>query len=382
MKIKYIIDDIDDLISKALQDYLYLLVKDDNWQEDLYLIAKDAVDNNSFKSKYIDVYNELDMMEDKSQYKTADMDISLIVSILYYRDDFRKISDKTKVALFVLSKDRNKEGHSNRNESSEELYERGLVSLRDLKDFVLSVKNNEFSIKLVERNEYRNNYIKLIDDKRSALYEAYSLIQKDKIVEKSIKKDIQRILDSNDRSQAWIAVSEQYFQNWARNKDAGEFIHFITAAADAGIEQAYSKVAEYYFFTVKDYDLAEKYLSFMYMNKGEQRYDAKSMMKLAYIYLHKLSKKHGDGYAVIKSLIDDGYNIQKTSDGTKYVLISNKDGKINYSIDIPLDNLPKKKASELSCHSAGNLSGTKKTRLGRVHKKKTDTQTPDQEVIK
>ena len=143
MELKEIRSEIKDLIQEALQIFLELIVED-KWQEKLYAIAKNAVVNNDMRSTYKNVYNKLDNMDDRSIFSTKDMDTSLIVAVTYYygihhKDKFVNINAKTGTAIYVLSDARNDYGHLTGNESQRELYEGGVVSLHNLKDFLETV---------------------------------------------------------------------------------------------------------------------------------------------------------------------------------------------------------------------------------------------------
>lgn len=397
MEIKYIVSEIDELICKALQDYLSLVVNN-NWQEKLFSIAEDAVINNHFKSKYIAVYNTLVDMDDISKFATSDMDVTLIVSVVYYRHDFVNIKDETREALYHLSQDRNQSGHSTKNETPDELFERGISALRNLEVFIRSVDNNEDSIPKNERSKYRNQYMNSIKRLRESLREERDYISQKRI----ILKDIQRILESNDPPREWLKVSKPYFEDkLLTNKE--DFYAFITEAAKAGIVQAYPIAGDYYYHIVHDYDLAEKYLSYLYINRKDKQYDNPYMLLLANIYLNKLSEHSGDDKSIVNMLIAEGHSIKLAKDGKSYVFCqkaSDKDSLVDpiskyitgmgevvkilnenriESIQSKSENNNKKNTYASSSETpkksgltVGGTSGSKKMRLGRVPPKKSN----------
>lgn len=419
METKEICDEIKDLIQIALQDFLDLIVKD-KWQDKLYLKAKNAVNNNIRRTKYKNVYITLDKMDDKSKFKTKDMDTTLIVEVTYYddlgnkdqknkTDRFVKITPKTQIAIYNLSQARNSLSHKSGNESSKKLYKNGLVALQHLSDFIEIVDCYELSIDELKRNTFKKKFEKPIEKLNDLLEVAHTQI---KLTEK-IQNDIQHISESSNPDQAWLTISDPYYRNWKPPMGEEEYITFITEAAKAGIVQAYPSAADYY-FTVKDYDMAEKYLSYLYQNRKNKRYNKDSMLLLANIYLNKLSEHTGEDKAIVEMLLADGYIIKKSDDGKSYHFVykidknvasveeafSHANTSMHEAIRILNEGKSNSKDSELrkdnkktidsssykqyrkSDLTVGEVSGSKKMRLGRVHKKKpspnsTTEQQPD-----
>lgn len=182
MEMFYTLAEIDKLMCKACQEYLSLVLKD-NWQEKLYSICKDAIDNNDHPDKYGPVLDKLDEMDDILHFDTSDMDIPLIVSVVFYRDDFISSYYKTRIALFVLSEDRNEISHSSKNETSYELYTRGLVFLRNIKRFVCYVAKYENSISKKDRDNYKNRYMRSIKKWNNELKEEHNRLLAEKYAE-------------------------------------------------------------------------------------------------------------------------------------------------------------------------------------------------------
>ncbi len=410
MELKDIRSGIKDLIEDALQDFMALVVED-KWQEKLYAMAKSAVTNNDRRAKFKDVYIVLDKIDDKTKFTTKHMDTSLIVEVTYYddlgnknkrnkKDKFVEINPKTQIAIYNLSQARNDLSHKTRHESPQKLYENGLVALRFLNDFIETVDCFELSIDEHKRNTFKKKYEKPTEKLRELLEDTHTKIKQDE----KIKKDIQHILDSSDRDQAWSKISGPYYSNWNPPMGEEEFNTFITEAAKTGIVQAYSSAADYYYFKAKDYDMAEMYLSYLYQNRKNKQYNKDSMLQLANIYLNKLSEHAGDDKAIVEMLIADGHNIEKTDDGKKYVFVYKNDinddsvkesfSQVRSSMDDVLRILNEAKASSKGMNSkindekttdssnlkqsrksgltVGGVSGSKKMRLGRVQTKKSN----------
>ena len=331
MELKDIRSGIKDLIEDALQDFMALVVED-KWQEKLYAMAKSAVTNNNRRSKYKDVYIVLDKMDDKTKFTTEHMDTSLIVEVTYYddlgnknrrnkKDKFVEINPKTQIAIYNLSQARNDLSHKTRHESPQKLYENGLVALCFLNDFIETVDCFELSIDEHKRNAFKKKYEEPTEKLRELLEDTHTKIKRNE----KIQKDIQLILDSSNRDQAWSKISDPYYRNWKPPMGEEEYITFITEAAKAGIVQAYSSAADYYYSIANDYDMAEIYLSYLYQNRKNIRYKKESMLQLANIYLNELSEQTGDDKAIVEMLIADGYNVEKNNDENKYVFVHNRD---------------------------------------------------------
>lgn len=326
--------DVVKLRCNACQEFMKYVLKE-SWQEELYEIARDAVEKKRHADNYISAFEKMRTIG-KNNYSVEDMDVSFITTIVQYCRSLVSVNNNTVKALVALKNDRNDTSHSDENEEPEELYLRALLSLCDLRIFIRTVDREEInSIDDEDRMKYRQKYLGLIDDLQDLLdEERIELIQK----KKARKKDIQCILDSEDPKGTWIKLLEMYHKKDSlyRN-DMNECITFIVEAAEAGVEEAYESVADYYYLN-KEYDLAEKYLRMLYIKGDDNILDVKDMMQLADIYINKRCAREGDGVSIINRLIAMGTNIKKSSDGTSYEWISKSEalkGKSLFSIQIP-----------------------------------------------
>lgn len=339
------------LRTNACQDYLNLVLVC-NWKDEL-----ETVIENEIKTKYANTYiptRRIMREKGKDNYSVYDMDITIINAIIVHHNKelLHSIQQDTIDAFLKIKDDKNDMSHANDNEEDSELYSQSFLFLSKLKYFIRTVDEKEINaIDNLDRQAFLQKYTKEIKELENTIveerFEANHTNYK-------IKKDINTILNSSNQQMAWNLLLESYMKAWRLDGGEKDYCAFITEAAKAGIIQAYEYAADYYIQIEKDYDMAEKYLYYLYENKVTGKYNVQLMMKLAAIYLHSLSKHKGDGHAVIKSLIDDGYNIQKNPEGTQYILVSNVDGRTCYKIDIPKEK------------------GSKKMRLGRIHKKKSE----------
>lgn len=326
--------DVVKLRCNACQDFMKFVLKE-GWQEELYEIARDAVEKKHHADNYISAYEKMRTIG-VLNYSVEDMDVSFITTIVQYCRSLVSVNNNTVKALVTLKNDRNVTNHSDENEEPEELYLRALLSLCDLRIFIRTVDREE--IKAIDdetRMEYRQKYLGLIDDLQDLLdEERIELIQK----KKERKKYIQCILDSEDPKETWIKLMEMYLKKDSIHRnDMNEYIAFIVEAAEAGVEEAYGSVADYYYHN-KEYDLAEKYLRILYTKGDNDSFNVKDMMLLADMYINKRCSREGDGISIINKLIATGANIIKSPDGTSYDLISKSEalkGKSLFSIDIP-----------------------------------------------
>ena len=361
------------LRTNACQDFLSLVLVH-NWKDVL-----ETVIENETKKQYANTYiptRRIMREKGKDEYSVYDMDITIINAIIVHHNKelLNSIQQDTINAFLKIKDDKNDMSHANDNEDDSELYSQSFKFLRNIKEFIRTVDEKEInSIDNTNRQAFLQKYSKEIKELEKTIdkerFETNHTYYK-------IEKDIKTILESDNKQMVWNLLFESYSKGLLLEGGEKEYCAFIVEAAKAGIIQAYEYAADYYIQIEKDYDMAEKYLYYLYENKVNERYNVQLMMTLADIYLHNLSKHKGDGHAVINSLIDDGYNIQKTPKGTQYILVSKVDGRTCHIIDIPQEKESPKETigSKHTKISVGNVSGTKKMRLGRVHKKKTNNQ--------
>ena len=209
-----------------------------------------------------------------------------------------------------------------------------------------------------------------------------------------IDNDIKLILNSKEPLRTWCDLSKKYTDYITLYKNHNKYYVFICEAAKEGIIPSYPLAAEYYYKIVNDYDMAEKYLSHLFLHEKEKRYDDPYMIWLANIYLNKLSQKTGDIDSIIKRLNEDGFIVEKSENGKEYKIVG-KGTKIKESEKESLSQKTDTLIEEENCHKTkspsslrqspksglivGGVSDTKKMRLGRVHKKRTDSSSTEQQ---
>lgn len=335
MNVRNRMADVAKLRCNVCQDFLEMVITP-GWQQKLYNKAKDAVENKKYADNYIAAYEKM-RNYGIDKYKIVDMDVSIIIQIVRFCKEIVTVKSLTKDAIIKLKEDRNENDHSTHNEKDEELYLRGLLALCDIRDFIRTVDRYEDSIPDEKRREFREKYIYMLDELQDTLDdERISLIQS----RKEMIKDIKKIIESSDSDSTWTEINGLYLNRFMKvNKNIDSYNQFLFEAAEAGVEQAYSALADSYYIREK-YDDAEYYLHLLYQLKDRNRHDVHSMMCLADIYFKGLSKRTGDGHEVIKKLISEGYNIIKSEDGKRYELISKSPvmkGKCLHSIDIPAE---------------------------------------------
>ena len=75
------------------------------------------------------------------------MDVTLISALIIYKfEGISSVTKETREALRALRNDRNTTNHSGENEEPDELYLHSLLSLCNLRNFVITIDKNEKSI--------------------------------------------------------------------------------------------------------------------------------------------------------------------------------------------------------------------------------------------
>lgn len=313
MNIRNRMSDVVKLRCNACQDFLSLVIKP-GWQPKLYEIAKDAVENSRFADKYISAYEKMRDVGVEN-YKIEDMDVTFITQVVRFCGDVVKVNKQTEKSLIELKDDRNLTDHSSENEDAEELYLRGLLSLCNLRNFVRTVDKFEKDIDDELRLAYRKKYLPKIEELKNILdEERLLLIQRGKDVE----SDINRILESNDRLGTWIAVSELYMNRyWKLEKDYDRYHEFMVKASAAGIVEAHSHAAYYFFIIKKDYVEGEKRLR-MIVNSFDKlpAYESKSIIDMINSYLIQGNELTEGISKIVDAIISQGYSVTKDEDGT------------------------------------------------------------------
>lgn len=238
MDIRNRINDITALSCHVCQAFLKMVLVP-NWKEELYIATKDAVENNSYRDKYIEAYNKMrDIGLDA--YDVDCMDISFISVTILYRSKIAPTQKITKDALKRITQVRNISGHFDNNESTEELYLYAQLALTDIISFIKTVDLSEVTIEDKDRHQFRSKWLKeaenlqrLIDDERIESVQ----------VQKEISLDIKAIKESQNQLSAWIDVNKKY-SNY--RLDTGIPYRFWVAASDEGIVYAHILAASYF----------------------------------------------------------------------------------------------------------------------------------------
>ena len=233
--------DVVKLRNNVLQDFMEMILRP-GWQQKFYAKAKNEVVNNTrYKNNYIAAYEK---MRDKGyeNYSVKDMDVSIIYQIVkYVKNITLSVDDYTLRIIESIKNDRNLTNHSSENETPEELYLRGLVALIDLRELVCSVDKNITAIDDNTRLNYRQKYVKAIEEMKDLLDdERIELVQS----VKNIKRDIANIQNSKNPLQEWITVQGNYSDRWLKLHQGREgYFRFIRMASDAGIQEAHYHAA-------------------------------------------------------------------------------------------------------------------------------------------
>ena len=250
-------------------------------------------------------------------YFIDDMDVTLISEIIHGCGTIAHTDNRTRICIEQLTEDRNLINHSSENEEPEELYLRGLLALCDLRKFIKTVDKYETSIDDVVRINYRSTYVKKIQELQDILdEERISLIQK----RKNIAKDIKKLLNCTDEKQRlslWIQLEQLYTDRyWKLEKDEDMCNEFTIAASDAGIREAHSNAASYFFWIKKDYAECERRLFILY-----ESYDAlpvreaKDIIDMINAYLMQGNLLTTGMDKLVRMIMEQGYQIEKNKEG-------------------------------------------------------------------
>ena len=305
--------DVVKLRCNACQDYLKLVIND-GWQQIIYNKAKNEITTNGrYTDKYISAYEKMRDIGIEN-YSIEDMDVTFISEVIHGCRSIVPTTDKTRKAIERLTEDRNLTNHSNENEEDEELYLWGLLALCNLRNFVRTVDRFETEIEDERRQIYRSTYIIKIEELKEKLdEERILLIQRNKDVE----RDINRILESDDRLKTWSDLCELYMNRyWKLEKDPEHYNEFMVKASDAGITEAHGNAADYFFVIRKDYVEGERRL-FMLFNSFDilPAYESKRIVDELNYYLLQGNTITEGMAKLINGIIEQGYLVLKNDDG-------------------------------------------------------------------
>lgn len=285
------------------------------WQKQLYAKAKYEVEaSTKYRDKYITAYER---MRDSGieQYSIDDMDVSLIVEVLYDLKDVFPAERNTIYSINKVKADRNAKGHSCENEDLEELYLQGLLNLVNLRRFVVDVDKYEVSIADEYRLDFRRKYIPLIDRLKETL--------DDERIEslhaaKQIDRDISKILQSKNPDATWLQVWELYMnRDWKLEKNPQGFTNFLVKASDAGIKYAHSGAMDYFLFIQKDYVEVERRMVMLLGAYAKLPiHEMKSVLDAINTYVIGGNSVTTGMVAIIERIKAQGYDIVSNDDGT------------------------------------------------------------------
>ncbi len=313
MEVRNRMADISKLRCNICQDYLRMVAQP-NWQKQLYDKAKHEIEaGTKFKDKYIAAYERMRDIGIE-QYSIEDMDVTLIVEVLYALKDSFPAEKNIINSINRLKTDRNAKGHSSENESPEELYLQGLLDLVNLRKFVVDVDKYELTIPDESRLAFRRKYISVIDELKETLDdERIETLQ----VAKQIDRDINRILQSEDPASTWIQVWELYMsRDWKIEKNPQGFNDFIVKASDAGIPQAHLGALDYFLIIQKDYAEAERRM-FMLLASNEKlpKGEVKALFDAINTYIMQGNPLTPGMSTIVQKLGEQGYEIVASQEG-------------------------------------------------------------------
>lgn len=308
MDIRYRTRDVNDLRSLVCQDFLKLVLAPD-WKQKLYEKAKNAVDTNSHREKYIEAYNKMRDMGLEA-YSVDCMDVSFISAIvLFGKDIIASIQKVTREAFKKVTDDRNTTFHENSHEMTEELYLRALISVVDIISFIKTVDSYEKDISEDDRSVFRNKWISKAESLKSLLdEERIELVQ----IQKEIDSDVAAIKASEDSFRIWYNVREKYQKHYP-NTDRHS--RFVISASDAGICFAHCDAAEA-FLQKQNYDEFFRRID-LYCSANEplSKTVAQCVLGRLYIYLVMGNEENMQFKSIIDRMRNSGIDICQNTKG-------------------------------------------------------------------
>jgi len=307
--IRYRLEDVAILRTKACQDFLRMVLKP-GWQNNLFEKAESSKYDRNHDARYWPLYQSAyNRMRDYGveNYSVDDMDMTIMTQIVLYNPKMVSLQKETKDLFKNLRENRNDKSHLAENEQVEELFLEGILSLYNLKKFVRAVDDNELFIEIEERSAYRKKYIKEIDELKSSLdEERINVIQ----IGIEVDKDIQRIINDKNPKDRFEELRSLYIHYYLSVcHDLNRVKLFFIRAKDAGIVYAFDLALTFMYWDKEDFSEADKQL-----NKWLDSLCIGEIGLLVGTINHHM-KKHGqitDGMqAAINHLIDKGHLIKK-----------------------------------------------------------------------
>jgi hypothetical protein len=318
MSFKETIGKIDDLRRELLRDLLSLTLVP-GWQTTLY----QACEGNIKAKRYGDKYRPMfERMRDYgiTVYSPRDMDVSAIVTVICYVNNTVSLTTDTKRIIRGIREDRNASTpHLTGSEYDEELFARGLLALIKLKELVRQVDEFEVSIDEVKRLDFRQKYIKQVDDIKAELCGEYMELL---VVIRDVDRDIERILNEPDdekRQKLYYFIQTSYMEHYrvSRTDPLTEkrYYTFLKRASDKGIVRARKDVlliASCY----GDSEELEKQLGFLLDETGED--ESRYCIEQINCYHLMASEKRTvtPGLEkIVQRIIERGHRVTKDNDG-------------------------------------------------------------------
>lgn len=317
MDTKYRVTDLRDLQTKIIQAFLKMEIDteypDGAWRDSFYEEVKREKDGRNAVS-YKGTWEKI-LEKGIDHLSIDDLDTTAMTAILNYMRCFNKCEFfKMKKVTTGIQSDRNFEAHMNSNETIEELYDWISATIFNLKNFVFAAEKNshaEDSIKEGFAKEYLHK-IKDIDTLAKADLESY-------YAHKGVLKQVQRIKNSKRMLDDYYAAFWPIMRAVGPTGDWTELAEFVIAAAEAGIEFAYSEAAEMYFSgrgVEKDF-LKSEYYCRKALDSELRKSDVRTAVILASIYINGLceSEPREYGWAILDHYKDSFTFEEKETDG-------------------------------------------------------------------
>ncbi len=319
MRVRNRMADVVKLRCNIFQNYMKMVLPED-WRQKLYRKAETHVENKTkYRIAYLAIYSKMREIGIE-RYRVEDMDVSAMSMISIYCPEIVKVELPVQDAIRRLTDERNDKDHSGENEDEEELYLLGLMWLYDLRFFVRTVNKYDMSISKTGGPEFVHKSLEKIDGLMEIMDdERIELVHKNK----KMDKDIESILNSENRTQKWIQV-QQYYHDQARvYNDSNIDKEFIIKASDAGVKEAHLNAA----ILLYNSDISEfehrLYLAYCAL-EGEKDGDIFGLVSninhyLSERYEHILTERMKE---IVDGMIEKGYPVSISDDG--YVLFDGR----------------------------------------------------------
>lgn len=265
MRIRNRLPDFKKLQTHVLQDYLKIILEENNlsndWKHHFELFVHNQY-YNGYKNNVSHVYDQI-ILYGLDSYSITKMDTSLIINYLTYGN--LRIADwnKIKSLLSNLQSDRNIDAHTNSNETDSELFEYAVISLNNLKIFIEAVWRDR-NADPNPRTQLAKIYLPQIQEMNAVFSSDLKESFYEEQIDEQIKRDIATILHSNNKSKTWSGI---FGKNYRLSKSDLEshniYLRFLLMASEAGISFSYEYLADYYYYGAKspeDYQVAAHYL--------------------------------------------------------------------------------------------------------------------------